>query len=117
MTKLRLNDISLRGNVHTIYLAAEQFGVSGHVMENILISIYNQLGALDEFSEKGRQVITENPEYPKVLQKGTRWLNDKIVEEAIQSDLLKEVEGGYTLTKKAISVFQRASKIQKRVWS
>lgn len=116
MAVLRLNDISRRGAIHTIYPAAKQFGVSGNTMYDILSGIYNQLGAIDESSEEGKRVIADNPEYPKVLQKEEWWLTDRLVEEAVQCDLLKEVEDGYALTEKAISVFQRAAELNKVVW-
>ena len=116
MANLRLNDVTPRGAVHTIYPAAKEFGVSGHIMESILSSIYNQLGALDGASLDQKKVIAENPEYPETLQVGNWFFNDSTVKQALEEGLISKVDGNYVLTEKAKKVFQRASEIKKQLW-
>ena len=108
--KLRLNDVRLRGCGFTLYPAATEFHVSDYVMSNILASIYEQSGALDENFDKQERIRKENPEFPQLLLSNS-WL-DECMEKAIADELLKRTEGGYSLTEKSIKIFEKAASIQ-----
>lgn len=110
---LRLNDIRLRGRGFTLYPAANEFHVSEDVMSNILMSIHAQLGALDDDSKKQDEIREENPEFPQLLISNSYL--DNCMEKAIEDNLLKEVDGGYSLTEKSIKIFEKASNLQNKL--
>lgn len=111
--KLRLNDVRLRGCGFTLFPAAKEFNVPENVIHTILTSMYFQLGALAEDFNKVQQIEQENPALPTTLTD-----NDIIsacVSEAVDLCLLERMENGYSLTKKAISIFEKASENQKKL--
>lgn len=111
---LRLNDVRLRGCGFTLFPAAKDFGVSEDVMHNILTSINDQLGSLADV-EATQDIRMKNPEFPQVLLGNDYWLTAECIKEALDTNLLKEVPGGYALTDTAIKVFKRAASIQDKL--
>lgn len=111
---LRLNHVRLRGCGFTLFPAAKDFGVPEDVMHNILTSINDQLGSLDDI-EATQAIRMENPEFPQVLKGNDYWLTAECIKKALDTNLLIEVPGGYELTDKAIKVFERAAAIQNKL--
>lgn len=105
---LRLNDVRLRGCGFTLYPAARNRYVKEKYMQEILVAIYSEAGAMDEDYEKCEQVERINPEMQSVISGSDMENLDAVLEEG----LLEEKDGKYALTQKCIEILEEAAKIQ-----
>lgn len=111
--KLRLNDIKLFSSAPVLYNVAKKYMVPGDVMLMILSCLHSELGSLDSDADKQEKLQRENPELPSTFKK--EHLDLKSASEAVNSGLLKEVDGSYSLTSKSVAVLKKTAELQKEM--
>ncbi len=107
---LQLEDVCLFYADYTLDFVSDKLGVPKGTMRMLLISIYEQLGALNLDVQKkdfGEQ------KFPKVLL-DTVFLR-YCLNDSLKWELLEKVEGGYSLTNRALSIFLQAAEKQKNL--
>lgn len=111
--KLRLNDIKLFSSAPVLYNVARYYMVPGDLMLMILSCLHSELGSLDSDADKQEKLQRENPELPSTFKKEHLALT--YASKSISLGLLEEVEESYSLSSKAIAVFEKTSKLQKEM--
>lgn len=118
MLKLRVQDLRLRGRGFTLYPAAEENGVKSGLMDFLVGVIYTKLGLCSGDYEREEQIKKENPNILDILEEED--FNDissyegYSIEDLINNNLLSQEGNKLVLTKKSITILQRASEIQKQ---
>lgn len=108
--ELHLEDVYSFIADYTLDLAAEKFAVPKVTMRLILLSIYEQLGALNLDEQKkncGKQ------KFPKILF-DTVFLRLCLVD-SLRWKLLKKTDGGFSLTPKCLEIFLLAAEKQRNL--
>lgn len=106
---LQLKDVCLFYADYTLDPVSDKLGVPKGTTRMLLISIYEQLGALNlDIQEKD----FSKQEFPKVLL-DTAFLR-YCLNDSLKWKLLEKVEGGYSLTNKSLDMFLQAAEKQKK---
>lgn len=117
MLEFKVQDLRLRGCYFTLYPAAQEHGVDGELIHELITAIYNKLGLYSESYEKTVAVEKENPNILDRISKEDFDKSSQIfkAENLATSELVTITENDLVLTPKAISIIKRAAEIQKKL--
>lgn len=117
MLEFKVQDLRLRGCGFTLYPAAEEHGVTGELIHELITAIYSKLGLCSFNYDEVEKIQKENPNILDTISKEDFDKSSQMfkAEALVISGLVTINENDLVLTPKAISIIKRATEIQKKL--
>ncbi len=116
MEELHVMDVRMRGCAFTLYPAADEAGVSGGVMNDILFVIHRKAGTVNDQGiscEKEDEIEKQNPNMPTNFL--ITDLNEEVMQKAVGEGLIAIEGDKCSLTEKCMTILRSAAAKQREL--